>query len=87
MSVTSVMPIKCQLKMSVTSVGGREWGVQIFTLIHFNTPFRSCFTKERIYTVPRINDYWTYFLLDLKKIYMDQVRRNTRQQQQLTKLR
>ncbi len=31
--------------MSVTSVGGRGWGVQIFTLIHFNTPFRSCFTK------------------------------------------
>jgi hypothetical protein len=34
--------------MSVTSVGGGPgWGVKIFTLIHFNTPFRSCFTKYR----------------------------------------
>jgi hypothetical protein len=29
--------------MPVTSVGR---GVQIFTPIHFNTPFKSCFTKH-----------------------------------------
>ncbi len=35
------------IKMSVTSGGGGAgWWVQISTLIHFNTPFRSCFTKK-----------------------------------------
>jgi len=31
--------------MSVMVCGGGGWWVQIFTLIHFNTPFRSCFIK------------------------------------------
>jgi hypothetical protein len=38
-------------KMSVTSVGGGAGGVQIFSLINFNTPFRSCFTKEVYMTI------------------------------------
>ena len=36
----SVIPIKCQFKMSVT-----VWKVRIATPVHFNTHFRSCFTK------------------------------------------
>jgi hypothetical protein len=31
--------------MSVTSGGGWWWWVQLFTLIHFETHFRLCFTK------------------------------------------
>jgi len=48
----STMPITVSDRpfvMSVMSVGGGAGGwVQISTLIHFNTPFRSCFTKEGI---------------------------------------
>ncbi len=49
MSVTvcdaeSVAKVSVMSVMSVTSVGAQGGGSS-FTLIHFNTPFRSCFTK------------------------------------------
>jgi hypothetical protein len=36
-----------------------KWGVQIFTPIHFNVPFSSCFTKVRMFiTMLRFIHFW-----------------------------
>jgi hypothetical protein len=57
-----------------------------FQIFHKRTPI-SIFDpiKERI-TIPRVNDYWNYFL-QFEKIYIDQVRKNIRLQQQQSKSR
>jgi transposase InsO family protein len=57
-----------------------------FQIFHKRTPI-SIFdpVKEHI-TIPRVNDYWNYFL-QFTKIYIDQVRKNIRLQQQRSKSR
>ncbi len=57
-----------------------------FQIFHKRKPVSIFDPARRRVTIPRVNDYWNYFLR-FEKIYIDQVRRNIRQQQQLTKLR
>jgi hypothetical protein len=57
-----------------------------FQIFHKRKPVSIFDPARRRVTIPRVNDYWDYFLR-FEKIYIDQVQRNIRQQQQQTKLR
>ncbi len=59
----SVMPIKCRLILSVTSVKGEDgWWIQISAFIsYFNTRFRLCFTKANKINLPVHHFFSSFF--------------------------
>jgi transposase InsO family protein len=57
-----------------------------FQIFHKRKPVSVFDPIQKQVNIPRVNDYWNYFLR-FEKVYMDQVRWNIRQQQQLAKRR
>jgi hypothetical protein len=57
-----------------------------FQIFHKRKPVSVFDPARKHITIPRVNDYWNYFL-QFEKIYMVQVRRNIRHQQLQTKRR
>ncbi|CAF1583655.1 unnamed protein product [Rotaria magnacalcarata] len=57
-----------------------------FQIFHKRKPISIFDPIKKQVTIPRVNDYWNHFLR-FEKVYMDQVKKNIRQQQQYSKRR